>query len=242
MSKKELYDTQTVLELACAAQRVNGAYLKDSTPILTSDDKIVAWNHANKSLISFALKLYPWQGAGAIPDMTITDEDRALAADIRAYYKRLVFSVMATKPVETDGLLSAITSGRSFDEELLSLLNSPEIPSSKFGYFACLPSTMNRDRAKKEIKKAIKDCDQYLGDVGVVVKDKDCEILSTSWSTNYECWNVLAIVDNCCASWMSKKEVKVGPAVLTYGRIKANGSHWLHKVPETRLNFVKVFQ
>lgn len=222
------YDLQAALELAVVAQRVNGAYLKDSEAISNPDGTaIVEWKHKNKDLIQYALGVYKWQGSPALPDMTVTDEDRRLVADIRQYFKKLAFRVMA----EPDN---------KFQQDLLVLLNKPTVSSKQFGVVACLPSTYLRDKKQTELKKAFRD--EVLGSIGSSIADLDGEILGIKYSEQYSCWNVTAQIDNCIASWMSSKQLEVGPCVLIKAKVKGHGVHWLYKKAESRLNYVKVAQ
>ena len=54
--------------------------------------------------------------------------------------------------------------------------------------------------------------------------------------------NVCAIIDNKMVSWISKNNLKTGPAVLIKGKVKDHSKHWKHDNPVTRLNYVKVAQ
>jgi hypothetical protein len=93
------------------------------------------------------------------------------------------------------------------------------------------------------MERRIKTVDQtYLANIGTELDDKDCEILATSRSKNYEAWNIDAIIDNKIVSWMSKVDLKLGPAVVVRAKVKDHSSHWKYSVPVTRLNYVKAAQ
>ena len=51
------FPLQQVLELACAAQRVNKEYLKEVESVFDSEGKFMYMKHANKVLVRKALKL-----------------------------------------------------------------------------------------------------------------------------------------------------------------------------------------
>jgi hypothetical protein len=222
------YDLQTALELAVVAQRVNGSYLKDTEAIPDEAGKvIVEWKHKNKDLIQYAIGAYKWQGSPALPNMTVTDEDRKMVSDIRQYFKRLVFHVMAD-------------SDNKFQQEVLMLLNNPTVKDNQFGIVACLPSTYLRDKKQTDLKKTLRN--EILAPVGASILDLDGEILSIKYSEKFNCWNVTAQIDNCIASWMSSKQLEIGPCVLVKAKVKGHGVHWLYKKAETRLNYVKVAQ
>ena len=59
MQPKE-FPTQQVLELACAAQRVNRAYLKESETVYSEDGRYLYSNHTNKMLMLCTLTPAIW--------------------------------------------------------------------------------------------------------------------------------------------------------------------------------------
>lgn len=223
------FPSQTVLELACAAQRLNGAYLKQTDPIYANDGIIVGYTWANKFLMQNTIDTFNDQEKIHCPLLNTNLADRDLANEIKKYYRKLVFS--------------AIADDNEFHTEVNSLLNSETIGLNKFGYVACLPSVYVRDVKKTQIKKALVDCDnKALAHVGSELRDCDCEILDVKKSSNYDAYNVLAIIDNKLVSWLSKPCLQTGPCVVLKAKVKAVGNHYLTHKTETRLNYVKAFQ
>jgi len=156
-------------------------------------------------------------------------EDRELANEIQKYYKRLAFA--------------AIEGDNEFKTTVNSLLNSEDVPINKIGFIACLPSTYSRDYAKSTMERRIKTIDQeYLAAIGTELLDLDSEVVAVSRSKNFDAWNIDAIIDNKIASWMSKTNLKIGPAVIVKAKVKDHSSHWKFGVPVTRLNYVKAAQ
>jgi hypothetical protein len=93
------------------------------------------------------------------------------------------------------------------------------------------------------MEKRVKSLDQgYIGNAGSVILNKDCEVLECSRSKNFDAYNVYAIMDNKMVGWMGKKELKIGPAVVSGAKVKDHSEHWKYKNSVTRLNYVKVFQ
>lgn len=231
---KQEYPMQTVLELACAAQRINKDYIKESEPIYSEDNQLMYYKQPNKVCMLHTLgeiKFDQSTDPKIIPTvLKVTMEDHELAEEIKKYFRRLMFA--------------AIQGDNEFKTEVNSLLNSETIPTNKFGFIACLPSVYKRDYAKTQIEKRIKTVDNgYLGDIGSIVFDKDCEILSSQRSKNFEAYNVDAIIDNKMVSWMSQKDLKLGPAVIVKAKVKDQGFHWKYKDTfVTRLNYVKAAQ
>lgn len=229
----ELHPVMAVLELACAAQRLNQDYIKETTPIYSDDMKIMSYKWANKMLM--LTTLYPenyrktYENESPPPLLKITEEDRELAEEIKKYYRKLMFA--------------AVKGDNDFHTEVNALLENGQVPSAKFGFIACLPMVYRRDLSKKQVDKRIKEVeDGYLGMPGEIVVDKDCEILESIRSKHYEAFNILAIIDNKMVSWMGQKDLNLGACVVQRAKIKEHSLHWKHQNKVTRLNYVKAFQ
>jgi hypothetical protein len=221
------FPTQQVLELSCAAQRINGSYVKDPEPVYASDGILMYIKQPNKTLM-----LYTLDDKMVIPDtkvLKVGPDDTARAEEIRKYYKRLVFA--------------AIEGENEFLTKINSLLSGEMVKENEFGWMACLPSVQSRDASHLQVKKAASRVGEgYLGQEGDRLDDLDCEILEVVKSKNFTGWNVCAIINNKMASWMSQVELQPGPCVIVKARVKAQGKHWRHQNDETRLNFVKAAQ
>ena len=226
------YPLQTILELACAAQRLNKDYVKRTEPIYSDDNKIMSYKWDNKLLMNITLdpSMYKAADDNLKPPLLCTNhEDTELAEEIRKFYRRLAFT--------------AIEGENEFLTEINSLLNSENIPKNKFGFIACLPSVFKRDFGRHQLDKKVKTVDEgWLSCIGDNILDADCEVLTCQRSKNFDAFNIDAIIDNKMVSWMSKVELKLGPAVIVKAKVKDHGFHWKHKNPVTRLNYVKAAQ
>jgi hypothetical protein len=226
------YATQTVLELACAAYRTYGAYLKESEYKHDDEGRFLYVKHANKDLVKYALGILKYDNTEQEfrpIDLVVTPEDIEQAEEIKKYFRRYLFS--------------AVKGQSEFETEVNTLLESEKILDKKVGYIACLPQTYLRDKERNSLEKKLKSCkDMHLADVGCQIVDKDSEILRVARSKNFDAWNVLAIVDEKIVSWMSSKEVLVGPAVIQKAKVKGFGENYQTKKIETRLHYVKVAQ
>jgi hypothetical protein len=227
---------QTVLELACAAQRVNKEYVKSLEPVYADGNvisgKIMYYKYPNRTLMEAVLGEDKTQYSPEYPKPTLLCtnlDDKELADNIQKYYRRLMFA--------------AIDGSNEFQTEVNALLNSEDIPLNKFGFIACLPSVYKRDHAKNQIEKRVRTLDEgYLDAIGSTILDKDCEILASQRSKNFDAWNIDAIIDNKMVSWMSKIDLKIGNCVVVKAKVKDHSKHWKHENPVTRLNFVKAAQ
>lgn len=230
MSNKE-FPTQQVLELACTAQRINGAYLKEHEHVHSEDGKFLYTKHGNKMMMLCTLDYTKWTAdpSSAPLPLRVLPEDVTRAEEIKTYYKRLLFA--------------AIDGENEFLTTINTILNSETVKENQFGYVACLPSVQARDAVQNQIKKIARHVEEgFLGNPGDRLADLDCEILEVIKSKNFTGWNVCAIINNKMASWMSQVELKRGPCVVVKARVKDNSKHWKHQNDETRLNFVKAVQ
>lgn len=230
MSKDE-YPLQTAIELACAAQRLNKDYIKHTESIYTSDAVFVGYKWANKQLMVCALDPahFNHMGEDKPPLLCTNLADRDFANEIQKYYRRLLFN--------------AVAGDVEFYTTLNSILSSPTVPLNQLGFIACLPHVYRKDVAKKRFDKLVGTLEQgYVGDIGQQLLDKDCEIISSSRSKNYDAWNVLAVIDNKLVSWMGNYELTTGPCVIVRAKVKDQGKNWKTQHDETRLNYVKAAQ
>lgn len=230
------YPLQMVLELACAAQRANKGYIKIVEAVFATEDDgtttPMTYKHPNKTLMLVALgeEKTTYADPKTMPQLISTNlDDQELATEIQKYFRRLMFA--------------AIDGSNEFQTEVNSLLNSKDIPLNKFGFIACLPSVYKRDYATTQMEKRMRTIDEgYLALIGSTILDKDCEILSSQRSKNFDAWNIDAIIDNKMVSWMSKVDLKIGNCVVIKAKVKDHSKHWKHENAVTRLNFVKAAQ
>jgi hypothetical protein len=230
MSKKE-FPTQQVLELACAAQRVNGAYIKEEAPVYSEDGAFMYIKHTNKMQMLCTLEPAIWTAdpKDAPMPLKVLPDDVALAEEIRKYFRKFLFS--------------AIEGENDFQTNINTILASESVKQNQFGYVACLPSVYVRDVAQTKVKRAAKAVEEgSLAEIGSTVKDLDAEIISSVKSKNFEGWNIDAIINNKMVSWMNKTNLNLGPAVIIKAKVKDCNKHWKHQNDVTRLHYVKAAQ
>ena len=226
------FPLQTILELACAAQRSNKEYRKELEAVYASDGTTMYYKYPNRQLMLVTLGEDKTQFNPSFPkpQLLCTNlEDRELATEIQKYYRKLAFT--------------AIQGDNEFLTEVNSLLNSEDIALNKLGFIACLPSVYKRDYANNQMEKRVRTIDDgYLAEVGETILDKDCEIILSQRSKNFDAYNIDAIIDNKMVSWMSKADLKIGACVVVKAKVKDHNKHWKHETTVTRLNYVKAAQ
>jgi hypothetical protein len=225
------FPTQQVLELACAAQRVNGAYLKEPVPVLAADFTYMYSKQSNKMMMLCTVNPNNWTAdpKEAPMPLRVLPEDAVLAEEIKTYFKRLLFA--------------AIEGENEFQTNINSFLSDDTIELKNFGYIACLPSVYARDKVQNKIKKVSRQVEEgFLGEIGSQLKDLDCEILESVKSKNFEGYNISAIINNKMASWLNKTALTLGPCVIVKAKVKDHSKHWKHQNDVTRLNYVKAVQ
>jgi len=230
MIKKEFL-TQQVLELACAAQRINGAYIKDPEAVYAEDGVYMYTKQTNKMLMLCTLDHTIWTAdpKDAPTPLRVLSEDVALAQEIKTYFKRLLFA--------------AIEGENEFQTNINTILSGDTVKQNQFGYVACLPSVYVRDIAQSKVKKAARSVEEgFVGEIGSSLKDLDAEIISSVKSKNFDGYNIDAIIHNKMASWLNKTNLNLGACVIVKAKIKDHTKHWKHQNDVTRLNYVKAAQ
>jgi hypothetical protein len=225
------FPTQQVLELACAAQRVNGAYIKEDAPVYSEDGAFMYLKHTNKMQMLCTLDYTIWTAdpKDAPMPLKVLPEDTAQAEEIRKHFRKFLFS--------------AIEGENDFQTNINTILSSDTVKQNQFGYVACLPSVHARDIVQTKVKRAARSVDEgCLAEIGSTVKDLDAEIISSVKSKNFEGWNIDAIINNKMVSWMNKTSLNLGPAVVVKAKVKDCNKHWKHQNDVTRLHYVKVAQ
>jgi hypothetical protein len=225
------FPLEQVLGLACAAQRINGAYIKEEAPVYSEDGAFMYLKHTNKMQMLCTLEPAIWTAnpKDAPMPLRVLPEDIAQADEIKNYFKRLLFA--------------AIEGENEFQTSINGFLSSDNIDIKNFGYIACLPSVYIRDLAQTKIKKAVKHVDEgYLADIGASLNDLDAEILSSVKSKNFEGYNIDAIINNRMVSWLNKTALNLGACVVIKAKVKDHSKHWKHGNDITRLNYVKAAQ
>jgi len=230
MANKE-FPTQQVLELACAAQRINGAYLKEIENVYAEDSVFMYYKQSNKMLMLCTLDHTIWTAdpKDAPMPLKVLPNDVAQAKEIKRHFRKFMFS--------------AIEGENDFQTNINTILGNDTVKQNQFGYVACLPSVYHRDVAQTKVKQAARTVEEgYLAEIGSTIKDLDAEIISSVKSKNFDGYNIDAIINNKMVSWMNKTDLNLGPAVIVKAKVKDCNKHWKHQNDVTRLHYVKAVQ
>ena len=223
----ETVSTQDALAVACAALRINGAYLKD-TRRFSCEENLTQF--ANKELVKFAFEERP----GMLPMDFIrpvpTEEDYAQVAEIQQWMKRYIMLGLG----DLD----------DFKKDMISAVAEDTVKVSNLGRVAYIPEFVKRDKhetgLKKEIRVEYRDS-KYLGNVADMVEGV-VKILDKRFSAEWESYNYTAVMDGNLVSFMNKYDHEVGAMKRVKGKVKAQTKNKLFGADETRLNYVKLYK
>jgi hypothetical protein len=219
--------TQEALAMACAAQRINGGYIKDTRRFSEKENKT---QFANKDIVKFAYQGDPDYVPTDYVKPTPTEEDYVQVAEIQKWMRRYVMLGLA----DLD----------DFKRDMIESVSQDTVPLNNLGRVAFIPEFVNRDKHEtgltKEIRIEYRDS-QYLG------KEKDVvegviKILDKRYSSQWESYNYTAVMDGNLVSFMNKFEHNIGDMKRIKAKVKAQGKNKLFSANETRLNYVKLFK
>lgn len=219
--------TQEALAVACAAQRINGGYVKDTRRFSEPDNKT---QFANKEIVKFAYHgdpdYLPTDYVRPIP----TEEDYIQVAEIQKWMRRYVMLGLA----DLD----------DFKRDMINSVSSDVVPENNLGRVAFIPEFVKRDQHEtgltKEIRIEYRDS-QYLGKEKDVVEGV-AKILDKRYSAQWESYNYTAVIDGNLISFMNKFEYNLGDMKRIKAKVKAQTKNKLFSANETRLNYVKLYK
>ena len=219
--------TQEALAYACAAQRINGAYVKDTRRFSEDNPTIFS----NKEIVKFAF----WDGhVDHVPSDYVkpspSEADYAQVAEIQKWMKRYVMLGLG----DID----------DFKSDMINSVSTDVVPVNNLGRIAFIPEFVRRDQHEtgltKEIRVEYRNSD-YIG------KEKDAvegvvKILDKRYSERWESYNYTAVMDNNLVSFMNKFEHEVGAMKRIKAKVKSHTKNKLFSANETRLNYVKLYK
>ena len=219
--------TQEALAMACAAQRINGGYVKDTRRFSEEENKT---QFANKEIVKFAYHGDPSYLPTDYVKPTPTEEDYAQVAEIQKWMRRYVMLGLA----DLD----------DFKRDMINSVSADVVPVNNLGRIAFIPEFVKRDQHETGLTKEIRieyRNSQYLGKEKDVVEGV-AKILDKRYSAQWESYNYTAVIDGNLISFMNKFEHNIGDMKRIKAKVKAQGTNKLFSANETRLNYVKIYK
>jgi hypothetical protein len=205
------YNADDVWSAACAAQRINGSYIKLS---VVSESDPATTKLSNRILVEQLLA-----------DLSsITDEDREQGVKVRAFYQAYTFKILQGKQLS------------DFDNNAMLIANRDVITGNyDVAVIASLPSCYERGVVRQSADQRINFATGgFIGKANDKV-NASIEVLksvfSMKWNTNY----VTGITsDDQVVFFAYKEALDIGKVLNITGTVKA------HRDNSTQLNRVKV--
>ena len=210
------YSTNEVFSAACAAQRINGEYLKEDKIIYVEDGRVqTVESVANKKLTSQFLR----------GDFEINDEDRALGQEVRQYCHSLTFKILQGKTLS------------DFEQTMLKIADKETVASFyDIAVISSLPASYERSKARREQSNRLRDHQGCLNQAEGTKVDLEIEVMRCNYSNNWDTYYVTAIVDDAVVFFAFRDQIELGSKLRVKGKIKS------HKEDRTQLSHVKVMQ
>jgi hypothetical protein len=205
------HNADDVWSAACAAQRINGSYIKLSM-ISESDPDLTKLS--NRMLVERLL----------VDQSGINDEDREQGVKVRAFYQGYTFKILQGKRLS------------EFDNTAMLIANRDVITSTyDLAVIASLPSCYERGVVRQTVDQRVNFATGGLiGTVGKKVSTS-IEVLRSVFSQTYNVNFVTGInSDDQVVFFAYKKELEVGKMYDIYGTVKG------YRDNTTQLNRVKV--
>ena len=216
-------DANTVWSAACAAQRINGEYVKMVTSYATNDEILpnsleqaasAETKRTNRQIIDQILA----------DTSMITDDDRVQAEAVRKYYKGFTFKILQGK------MLS------EFDNNAMVIANRDVIEATyDVAVIASLPASYERAVKRDTLNRKIENVSGgFVGRVGDKVK-LNVEVVRSVFSQQWNVFFITGITSDDQAVFFSYREaIPTGKTIVAQGTVKA------HRDNSTQLNRVKV--
>jgi len=218
--------TQEALAVAVAAQRINGAYIKDTRRFSTEENKT---QFSNKELVKFFFAKDDYVPHDYV-SVKVIEEDYVTVAEIQKWIKRY--------------MLLGLGDIDDFKRDMINTVAEDTVPVNNLGRVAFIPEFVKRDKHESGLKKEIRieyRNSKHLGKNKDVVEGV-AKILDKRFSAEWESYNYTAVIDGNLISFMNKYEHDVGDMKRIKGKVKALTQNKLFSANETRLNYVKLYK
>ena len=191
------YNTVDVFAAACAANRVNGGYLKYTE----TNDEAGTSKIANKVLIRQFLD----------GTFDVRDSDREQGEKVMQHCRSLTFKLL------TDKRLS------DFEQNMLSIVEKETLDSNyDIAIVSSLPNTYNRSEYRRAVDTRIRETEGVFGTVGERVQ-VTAEVVKSYFSDQWGTHFITAITDdNKQVFFAYKQSLTVGDNINIDGKVKAH--------------------
>ena len=205
------YNADDVWSAACAAQRINGSYIKLS---VVSESDPATTKLSNRMVVEQLLA----------DTFIITDEDRVQGKKVRAFYQALTFKILQGKQLS------------DFDNNAMLIANREVITGNyDVAVIASLPSCYERGVERQTAEQRVNFATGgFIGKASDKVK-LEIEVIKCTYSHSYNVFFVTGITTQDQPVFFSYKDkVTTGDTMNIVGTVKA------HRDNITQLNRVKV--
>jgi hypothetical protein len=205
------YNADDVWSAACAAQRINGSYIKLS---VVSESDPATTKLSNRMVVEQLLA----------DTFIITDEDRVQGKKVRAFYQALTFKILQGKQLS------------DFDNNAMLIANREVITGNyDVAVIASLPSCYERGVERQTAEQRVNFATGgFIGKASDKVK-LEIEVIKCTYSHSYNVFFVTGITTQDQPVFFSYKDkVPTGDTMNIVGTVKA------HRDNITQLNRVKV--
>ena len=208
------YPVMLVWAAAAAAHRINGGYVKESVWDYEQTPAVIK-HEANKLMVK------RWLATG---DQThITPEDVVRGEDVRNHFNSYMFLAIAGKLNDFQTQAYKIAQMTEFTDR-----NSLELSVA-----SCLPMVCEKDQAKREFMRQLRESTQLTGEVGSSVEG-EIMVLSSRYNANFNKYRIQAkMVDSFIDFWYNTS-IDAGTTLKIKAKIKA-----VREDNTTQLNYVK---
>lgn len=213
---RPVYSIADVFAAACAAQRVNGEYLK--TDDITYYDDGHEYTHkvnrvANKTLVHQFLK----------GEFGMSLEDHEMGDKVMQYCRSLTFKLL------TDKRLS------DFEQTMLTIVEKSTTDSNyDIAVVASLPASYQRSLIRAEQNVRLREAAGCLEAPVDSKVEMDVEVVRCNYSNEWGVFYVTAIADAGVVFFAQQRKIDVDSKIRIKGKVKR------HKEDRTQLSHVKI--
>ena len=214
----DLFPVATVWAAACAAQRINGRYIKQDEFDYPGGGQAVLTATASRTIMKELL---------ANPDR-LTAQDFEQGAECKTFLQNdITFRALKNKLTEFDSATSKVL---AVEENFDSAQHKYEL-----AVIASLPASRTRALERQATDSRVRQATgAYVGAVGDKVA-LDVEVIKTNYSQQWNTWYATAITsDNRAVFFAFREQLTIGNSILIKGTVKA------HRSGTTQLNRVKI--